>query len=45
MYNFYDKGCMIGVGITAVRVITLEEMRSGEIIGQAKMKIENECHY
>lgn len=33
IYNFDEKGFMIGVGITSARVINLEEMRSGEIIG------------
>ena len=32
MYNFDKKGFMIGVGIIAIQVITLEEMRSGKII-------------
>ena len=36
MYNFDEKGFMIGVGITAARVMTLEEMRSGEIIGASQ---------
>lgn len=33
IYNFDEKGFMIGVGITSVRVMSLEEMRSGKIIG------------
>ena len=36
MYNFDEKG-FIGVGITAVRGMTLEEMRSGKIIGASQI--------
>lgn len=33
IYNFDKKGFLIGVGVTSVRVITHEVLRSGEIIG------------
>ena len=33
MYNFDEKRFVIGVGITIAQVMTLEEIRSGEIIG------------
>ncbi len=36
MYNFDEKGFMIEVGITPARVMTLEEMKSGEIIGASQ---------
>ena len=36
MYNFDEKRFMIEVGITATRIMTLEEMRSGEIIGASQ---------
>lgn len=31
IYNFDEKGFLIGVGVTSVRVITHEELRSSEI--------------
>ncbi len=31
MYNFDEKRSMIGVGITSAQIMTLKEMRSGEI--------------
>lgn len=36
IYNFDEKVFMIGVGITSARVMSLEEMRSGEIIGASQ---------
>lgn len=36
IYNFDEKGFLIGVGVTSVRVITHEELRSGEIIGASQ---------
>ena len=36
IYNFDEKGFMIGVGITSARVMTHEELASGEIIGASQ---------
>ncbi len=36
IYNFDKKRFMIGVGITAARVMTHEELKSGEIIGSSQ---------
>ena len=36
MYNFDEKGFMIGVGIIIAQVMTLKEMRSREIIGASQ---------
>lgn len=34
--NFDEKGFMIGIGITLARVMTHEELVSGEIIGASQ---------
>lgn len=33
IYNFDEKGFLIGVGIISIRVMTHKELRSDEIIG------------
>ena len=36
MYNFDEKGFIIGVGQAVKRIMTREELRSGEIIGASQ---------
>lgn len=35
MYNFDEKGSMIGIGQAVKRILTREELRSGKIIGDS----------